>query len=542
MLRQTWSPLRLPLKSFIRPSHVQQLAFTRFKSSKQDDSTKKSFEKKELASKNNDDLSSYSVNQETSRSAPAPMSHDLGVEELMKSDNKPYIPKMKHKRLTYEYPGLPNEDDYSKHSNAAKQPKTRSRWSRYVPKIITVVVIAWGAYTIKVWVYDDNEYSNENDLLDPNEFHKFRITHKEQIDDDHYLIEVMPTTTQWQYSYYANYETKSIWNGDRVWSVDIKQPQIMVVRQYTPLPLYFMKSEYTYSGEKKPLLKVIDSEVDDYDKQGTMCFYIKKYDDGEVSKYVVNKNVGDEIELRGPNIEYKFPYHPLKPLHRRPVFKDLPSKVEPELLLENIKKANNVPDFDNLTFFTAGTGIAPALQVLLSRNPYRGFIDLHYSAQKPGEIKPLERFLFFLEKLDRIKLHEHYDSNPKSRLAISNVKSPEKPSYVSPMRQESEQKSENLSPEESLRLRMKILDEERRSDADNSDSTKERPTRYENALEQAFVTRQEAKKDASLALVCGPDGYVDYVAGKRYDATNEQGPVKGLLGNRKWSNENVYKL
>lgn len=491
--------------------------------------TDKKAEDKLLTSRDSQDINQFEVARQTSKSAPAPM-QGLGVELLMKKENKPYVPKLKHQRLSYEYPGLPNEDEFSRHSNAAKQPKVRGRWSRYVPKILTVVVVLWGAYTVKVWVFSGDSDTSK-DLLDPEEFHTFKITHKEEIDEDHFLVEVAPTTSHWQYAYYANYNKKSIWNGDRIWLVDVKQPQIMVTRAYTPLPLHFMKSEYTHSGEKKPLLKVINNDGDDYDKNGTMTFYIKRYGDGEVSRYIASKKVGDTLELRGPNVEYKFPYHPLKQFHQRPIFRDLPSKVEAEPFLAKLKKANNIPDVDNVVFYAAGTGIAPILQVLLSRNPYRGHVTVHYSAQKPGELKPLERLIFFLEKLDRVTFIPHYDSD-KNYLTKRDIPSPEAPNFISGKRAEA-------LPDDALKLRLEILEGKHEpkevEDADRS-------PRFSNAIEQALITSKQPKQNPALALVCGPDGYVDYVAGMRHDATNEQGPVKGLLGAKKWDSTNVYKL
>ena len=498
---------------------------------------------KELTSNdaNNDKVGNFKVKSTSSPASPAPMDPNSGVSHYLKKDNKPYIPKLKHERLSYEYPGLPNQDDFTKHTNE-KKPKVVNRWSRYFPKIITAVVVLWGAYAIKVWVYLPEPGSDSQELLDPKEFHRFIIAHKEEIDDQHFLIELIPKFNHWQYSFYSNYESKSIWNGDKIWSVDVKQPDIMVVRAYTPLPLFFMKSEYTRSGDRKPLLKVIDNDADDYDKQGSMCLYVKKYDDGEVSRYISSKKIGDELELRGPNIEYKFPYHPLKQFHERPIFRDLPSKIEAENLVEKIKKVNNLPEFDNLTFYAAGTGITPILQVLLSRNPYRGFVDLHYSAQKPGELKPLERFLFFLEKLDRIKLHTHYDNIKNSRLSSKDVAKPESSGYISPLHlEEKEEKSHQLSPEEALKLRMQILngDDKYQDQIINDDL---RVHRYKNAIEQAIVTSKELKKPSSLSLVCGPYGYIDYVAGNKHAEVNEQGPIKGLLGEKDWDNSNTYKL
>ncbi|CAK7895505.1 hypothetical protein CAAN1_12S04500 [[Candida] anglica] len=485
---------------------------------------------------NNDDsthggLSNMKVNQVSSRAGLAPM--DSGaLSPLLKKDNKPYIPKLKHERLSYEYPGLPNQDEYTKHNKPAS---VTGRWSRHLPKIAVFAFVVWAGYSIKVWVYQPDDGSDANDILIPTEFHPFIITHKEQIDPDHFLIEVKPKFDRWKYAYYNNYLDKTIWNGKKIWSVEVKQPQIMVVRSYTPLPLYFLKSELTRSGERKPLLKVINNDEEDGDKNGTMTFYIKRYGDGEVSKYITSKNIGDEIELRGPNIEYTFPYHPMGNVYERPIFRDLPSEVECDTI-DRVRDEHNIPDVDNVTFYTAGTGIAPALQVLLSRNPYQGFVNLHYSAQKPGELKPLERFIYFLEKLGRIRFIEHYDVNPKSRLNKKDIQLPEVPNYVSDLRKEAIETSAN----ESLKIRMSILDET--SNIESQEHDKKSYPRYQNALEQAIKTKHIEKKASALSIVCGPDGFVDYVSGARNDVDQEQGPVTGLLGNSKWDNTNVYKL
>lgn len=494
---------------------------------------------KEIEPKKDESVSKHNIKPSTSRAAPAPFDASNPVSSLLSKNKKPYIPKIKHERLTYDYPGLPNQDDFTKYSgNSEHKPiKPVTRWSRYVPKILTAIVVIWGAYTVKVWVYLPEKGSDSKELLSPTEFHKFIVTHKEQIDEDHFLVELTPKYNHWQYNYHINYAEKSIWNGDRIWSVEIKQPEIMVVRSYTPLPLYFMKSEYTRSGEKKPLLKVIDNDIEDYDKQGVMTLYVKRYKDGEVSRYITGRNIGDELELRGPHINYKFPYHPLKDHFQRPTFKDLPSKIEAESLREKIESVKNIPKFDNLAFYGAGTGIAPILQVLLSRNPYRGHTTVHYSAQAPGELEPLERFLFFLEQIDRILLKKHYDSDKKSILTVKDVKKPTELHYLSPLRLE----QQSFSPEESLKMRMRILEGENEEEETIGEEDADF-VRYDNAIEQARATKRKKKEDPALALVCGPEGYIGYVAGPKDLEAREQGPVDGLLGKHGWSSLNVYKL
>lgn len=499
-------------------------------------------EKDELISKKDKEnqIQFDSIKSKSSSASPAPFdATNNHIGDYLSKDKKPYIPKLKHERLTYDYPGLPNQDDFTAVNNNLHQ-KTNSRWSRYFPKILTVIVGIWGAYTIKVWFFQPEEGAKSQNILDQDSFHKFRITHKEKIDEEHYLIELVPKYTNWQYSYLNGYNEKCLWNGDRIWSVEIKQPEIMVVRSYTPLPLYFMKSEYTRSGEKKPLLKVINNENNDYDKNGTMCIYVKRYKDGEVSKYITSKEVGDELEIRGPQIEYKFPYHPLNKFYSRPIFKDLPSKMDPLPNIDKIKRDNNLPDHDNMVFYAAGTGISPILQVLFSRNPFRGFVEVHYSAKKPGELGPIERFLFFLEKLDRIKLHCHYDNDPSNpRLDAKCVKAPGSPGYVSPLRSSIEKDQIQSSSDYFIRNQI-ILDKE--TEKKNESEEKQSRTYYRNAIEEASVTSKWKKRDPSLAIVCGPDGYINYLAGTRDDITKSQGPVTGLLGKKGWDNSNVYKL
>lgn len=471
-----------------------------------------------------------------SSTAPAPLDLDAtGIGHLLKKDRRPYVPRTQHQRLSYEYPGLPNQDEFSE---ASKQIKTVSRWSRYMPKVLVGVALLWGAYTVKVWFFPSEEEASSQDLLTVHKFQPFVITHKEAIDQDHYLIEIAPKFSHWQYSYASDYPRKLIWNGDRIWLVEVKQPDIMVTRSYTPLPLYFQKSEYTRLGERAPLLRVVENDKGDYDKNGVMTLYIKRYNDGEVSRFITNKDVGDEIEIRGPYTDYKFPFHPLNPLYERPIFRDLPSKVEPENLRESVVRDNALPAYDNVNFFAAGTGIASALQPLLSRNPYRGFMTIYYSAKSDLELGPLNRFLFFLNKLDRVNVMSFYDN--ERRLAAHDIPLAAPSNYLSPQRLE---QALAQSPQDELRARLQAMDE---SDPEPVNGTSERPTgrlpHYQTALEQAAVTSQIPKQDASLALVCGPDGYVDHIAGSKRRDIDEQGDVGGALGKKGWTEHNVHKF
>lgn len=65
-----------------------------------------------------------------------------------------------------------------------------------------------------------------------------------------------------------------------IFSFFIKDSDIQVQRPYTPL--------------------------DGIDENGNMSFWIKRYFDGEVSRWLHNKNIGEELEVRGPVRTFDF--------------------------------------------------------------------------------------------------------------------------------------------------------------------------------------------------------------------------------------------
>ena len=62
---------------------------------------------------------------------------------------------------------------------------------------------------------------------------------------------------------------------DPIWSIFVKDDDIQVERPYTPLR--------------------------GVDAHGRMTFWIKKYPDGEVGRWLHSKGVGDVVEIRGPS-------------------------------------------------------------------------------------------------------------------------------------------------------------------------------------------------------------------------------------------------
>jgi ferredoxin-NADP reductase len=103
-----------------------------------------------------------------------------------------------------------------------------------------------------------------------------------------------------------------------IWNCQFKQPQIQVVRAYTPLP--------PISDDNLPS-----------DSKSSLRFLIRKERNGEVSGWLHRLPLGSALELRGPNIEHEIS-----------------------------------PETANVLFLAGGTGIASALQAahaLLRQTP-----------------------------------------------------------------------------------------------------------------------------------------------------------------------------
>jgi homoaconitate hydratase len=142
-------------------------------------------------------------------------------------------------------------------------------------------------------------YYSEKKLKDA--FVLYKLAAKEPVSSTASIFTLEPEEKSQDFQTYKDAWRKGIWN------VQFKQPQIQIVRPYTPLP-----PEANGAQNEEEYLR----------------FLIRRDPHGEVSSYLHSLPIGSKIELRGPNLEY-----------------ELPSDVK------------------QVVFFAGGTGIAPALQV-----------------------------------------------------------------------------------------------------------------------------------------------------------------------------------
>ncbi len=170
----------------------------------------------------------------------------------------------------------------------SRQPSGLKSWHRYA--IATVIGgVAYGLY---------ESYSNKQER---DAFIPYKLVKKDPVSTTASIFVLQPQERSSDLDKYKEAWQKGIWN------VHFKQPQLQIVRAYTPLP-----PQDTPSAEDVSQLR----------------FLIRNDADGEVSSYLHRLPVGSQIELRGPNIEYELS-----------------------------------PDVKQIVFFAGGTGIAPALQV-----------------------------------------------------------------------------------------------------------------------------------------------------------------------------------
>lgn len=469
-----------------------------------------------------------------------------------------YIPQTSYQRVTYEYPPPPEEAPF--------KPAESSAFRRHLPVLIGLAGALWAVYAYK-YIYNSRSKASAK-LLDPESFTPFKITYREEIAPGLIALELSPR-------YAAQKEIlrkgNDIWNGKKLWSVEVKQPQIQVVRKYTPLPIFYQ--QYKDGQETKVLRRLLGS-VDEDD--GRMVILVKKYEDGEVSRYLHSLSVGDEVELRGPEVGYRFPYSPIDSTDLRDMMQDLPSRMR----AENSHPAG-LPEPENIAFFAGGTGIAPILQALFSKNPPRGFVEVHYSVRDRREI-PFSRFLLFLEKAGRAKFHYYVDSEGRY-LGVDDIPEPRKKNYsearidadtekgierelklqkiMKELRHERglpEPQSEGSEkPETEMRDTGKLDLETKKepslvdsvnlvgslANRDPTDLSEPSPRRkFRSILEQVADKKEkgEIPNGPSIAVVCGPEGYVKYVSGPRGPKGTE--PVRGLLGAKGWSLENTSRM
>ncbi|EON61586.1 hypothetical protein W97_00801 [Coniosporium apollinis CBS 100218] len=265
-----------------------------------------------------------------------------------------------------------------------------------------------------------------------------------------------------------------------VWSIQVKQPQLQIARAYTPLP---------------PTTPAGSETEDDY---GNLRLLIRKEHNGEVSTFLHRLPEGSAVEIRGPNIELEIP-----------------------------------DDVREVVFLAGGTGIAPAMQVAhaLAARPETRMHILWASRRKedcmgaksdssdvikPGRLSGW-RSLFGLEEPVVIEDYRGEDTQP-GRIVRE----------LEALREQSKSSSGNgLSVDY-------FVDEEK---------SFIKPGHVSKLLQPATL-QPRSLKGTRLLLVSGPEGFIEYWAGRKLwaDGREVQGPLGGVLSQLDLKGWRVWKL
>lgn len=192
---------------------------------------------------------------------------------------------------------------------APRPPRRRTFISpRYLPVLLALAAagVAWDSQ----WLFpagDSLPYSSDDPasatvLGDARRFVRFDVVARDQVSPSSFVLTLKAPASHAQ-------PLASLWDVFDLWCVEVKQPQIQVAREYTPLP-------------PPP-----DADPD------ALRLYVRAVRGGEVSTYLsrLSPAAGDAVELRGPHGEF-----------------DLRSRLG---------RAG-----EKVVFLAGGTGIASALQ------------------------------------------------------------------------------------------------------------------------------------------------------------------------------------
>ncbi|CCD25397.1 oxidoreductase NDAI_0F00780 [Naumovozyma dairenensis CBS 421] len=187
---------------------------------------------------------------------------------------------------------------------------------------------------------------HEREQLSTTHFTPYKIKSRYAVDSSHYFLKLTPVFQQ----------KNNVWDQTRgkIWSIQIKQPEIMIVRDYTPLPLVLHKNETNTTDADDDEQDFLLSDISYSSVSDDILLYIKKYNDGEVSRWLSNLPLNHKIEIRGPIIDY------------------------------------SLPQDKDLVLFTAGTGIVIAFQAMLALKQNGNSLTIFHSCQNLEQLGPLK--------------------------------------------------------------------------------------------------------------------------------------------------------
>ncbi|KAH7125587.1 hypothetical protein B0J11DRAFT_309852 [Dendryphion nanum] len=265
-----------------------------------------------------------------------------------------------------------------------------------------------------------------------------------------------------------------------VWSVQIKQPQLQIARAYTPLPTTDPTAHQR-----------------DIERPAEIRLLIRQEKGGEVSTYLHRLPENATVDLRGPNTEFELPH-----------------------------------DIKEVVFLAGGTGIAPAMQVAQAL------------ARRTGS----RMHILWANRKREECLGGVGDETP----AIEGRRSGWWRSLLGVGHSATQEPLVNTSADGEKNVIVRELEALKERNTTHSEGLK---VHYYVDEEQTFIKSGDVARKlrldstqhdngSRLILISGPDGFIEYWAGKKIwvGGRETQGPLGGVLSKMDLKDWSVFKL
>jgi NAD(P)H-flavin reductase len=322
-------------------------------------------------------------------------------------------------------------------------------------------------------------------VLNAHSFTPYTLVAKHQITESSSIFILRPPLSD-----NAVQDLRELWaSGTNLWSVQAKQPQLQIGREYTPLP-----PTHTLNSAPLSLLREDGGDAADAD----IHLYIRKEKNGEMTTYLDALPIDSTVHLRGPYQDVKIPEH-----------------------------------VDEILFLAGGTGIAPALQVA------------HIMAKRTGA---KVHILWANRRRDEVvgaKVEMGTTGSGGMFSSLGNIWG------GSSSGQSTGDQTVRLPDEKGLVV--KILEEMKGNFPPGHFQVN-----YYVDEDDSFIRSREVKRilaskpgpgtsdtpGAKLIMVSGPQGFVDYWAGRKRleEGREKQGPLGGRLGIMELNGWKVWKV
>ncbi|GAA5977325.1 hypothetical protein JCM5350_002429 [Sporobolomyces pararoseus] len=274
-----------------------------------------------------------------------------------------------------------NDDrSYSQEAHSSSNRKSHRQRS-LVGGVVALSVVGISYYFLSS---NSSSSSSSSQVLSPDRWTRVEIESVEQLTRDTSLFKLKVPRTVLPQSFQSLISKDGGGQVQPILSLYVKEPTLQIQRAYTPL------SAKSFNPDGSATLELV----------------VKRYPDGEVSRYLHRLGTGDSIEIRAPSITWVY----------------------------------NPRDWDRVVFIAGGTGVTPAFQCLndtIINNNKKDLpeLSLIYASPSPSQIflKPqldsllkqgngiISKILYKVDRLDNNNTHDNVDELPKSDLEFGKI-------------------------------------------------------------------------------------------------------------------------